>query len=88
MLESLIAPVSNLLERFIPDADTKQKIAHELVPKFLATRNRMGLRPRSWCQLLSIPDSRRFWRRDTASRWQYTNAYFNGTLRDWRHEII
>ena len=30
MLESLIAPVSNLLERFIPDADTKQKIAHEI----------------------------------------------------------
>jgi len=30
MLESLITPVSNLLERFIPDADTKQKIAHEI----------------------------------------------------------
>jgi hypothetical protein len=30
MLESLIAPVSNLLERFIPDADTKQKLAHEI----------------------------------------------------------
>ena len=30
MLESLISPVSNLLERFIPDADTKQKIAHEI----------------------------------------------------------
>ena len=30
MLESLIAPVSNLLERWIPDADTKQKLAHEI----------------------------------------------------------
>ena len=30
MLESLIAPVTNLLERFIPDADTKQKLAHEI----------------------------------------------------------
>mgnify|MGYP003639501322 CR=1 FL=1 len=30
MLEALIAPVSNLLERFIPDADTKQKLAHEI----------------------------------------------------------
>ena len=30
MLESLIVPVSNLLDRFIPDADTKQKIAHEI----------------------------------------------------------
>ena len=30
MLESLISPVSNLLERFIPDADTKQKLAHEI----------------------------------------------------------
>jgi hypothetical protein len=30
MLEALITPVSNLLERFIPDADTKQKIAHEI----------------------------------------------------------
>jgi len=30
MIESLIAPVTNLLERFIPDADTKQKLAHEI----------------------------------------------------------
>lgn len=30
MLEALITPVSNLLERFIPDADTKQKIAHQI----------------------------------------------------------
>lgn len=30
MLESLIAPVTGLLERFIPDADTKQKLAHEI----------------------------------------------------------
>ena len=30
MLSSLIAPVTSLLDKFIPDADTKQKIAHEL----------------------------------------------------------
>ena len=30
MIEALIAPVSNLLERFIPDANTKQKLAHEI----------------------------------------------------------
>ena len=30
MLSSLIAPVANLLDKFIPDADTKQKIAHEI----------------------------------------------------------
>ena len=30
MLESLITPVSNLLNKFIPDADVKQKIAHEI----------------------------------------------------------
>ena len=30
MLESLIAPVTHLLERFIPYADTKQKLAHEI----------------------------------------------------------
>ncbi len=30
MLESLIAPVTGLLEKWIPDADTKQKIAHEI----------------------------------------------------------
>tara|TARA_R110000772_G_scaffold150984_2_gene261720 strand:- start:225 stop:599 length:375 start_codon:yes stop_codon:yes gene_type:complete len=30
MLESLISPVSNLLNKFIPDADVKQKIAHEI----------------------------------------------------------
>ena len=30
MLESLIAPVTGLLERFIPDANTKQKLAHEI----------------------------------------------------------
>jgi len=30
MLSSLIAPVASLLDKFIPDADTKQKIAHEI----------------------------------------------------------
>jgi hypothetical protein len=29
-LNSLIAPVTGLLDKFIPDADTKQKIAHEI----------------------------------------------------------
>lgn len=30
MLQALIAPVASLLDKFIPDADTKQKIAHEI----------------------------------------------------------
>jgi len=30
MLSSLIGPATKLLDKFIPDADTKQKIAHEL----------------------------------------------------------
>ena len=30
MLESLIAPITGLLDKWIPDADTKQKIAHEI----------------------------------------------------------
>jgi len=30
MLQTLIAPVASLLDKFIPDADTKQKIAHEI----------------------------------------------------------
>jgi|TARA_R110002153_G_scaffold231731_1_gene384907 hypothetical protein len=30
MLSALIGPVTSLLDKFIPDADTKQKIAHEL----------------------------------------------------------
>lgn len=30
MLEALIAPVTGLLDKWIPDADTKQKIAHEI----------------------------------------------------------
>jgi hypothetical protein len=30
MLESLIAPITGLLDKWIHDADTKQKIAHEL----------------------------------------------------------
>jgi hypothetical protein len=30
ILTTLIAPVTGLLDKFIPDADTKQKIAHEL----------------------------------------------------------
>ena len=30
MLEKLIAPVTGLLDKFIPDADTKQRIAHEI----------------------------------------------------------
>ena len=30
MLEQLIAPVTGILDKFIPDADVKQKIAHEI----------------------------------------------------------
>ena len=30
MIDKLIEPVSDLLDKFIPDADTKQKIAHEI----------------------------------------------------------
>jgi hypothetical protein len=30
MIEKFIAPVTKLLDKFIPDADTKQKIAHEI----------------------------------------------------------
>jgi len=30
LLDKLIAPVTGLLDKFIPDADTKQKIAHEI----------------------------------------------------------
>ena len=30
LINSLIGPVSGLLDKFIPDADTKQKIAHEI----------------------------------------------------------
>ena len=30
MIEKLIAPVTKLLDKWIPDADTKQKIAHEI----------------------------------------------------------
>ena len=30
MIDKLIQPVTKILDKFIPDADTKQKIAHEL----------------------------------------------------------
>lgn len=30
MLQALIGPVTGLLDKFIPDADTKQKLAHEI----------------------------------------------------------
>ena len=30
ILKSLIQPVTSILDKFIPDADTKQKIAHEI----------------------------------------------------------
>jgi hypothetical protein len=30
LIEALIAPITGLLDKWIPDADTKQKIAHEL----------------------------------------------------------
>ena len=30
MMQQLIAPVTGLLDKFIPDADMKQKIAHEI----------------------------------------------------------
>ena len=31
MIDKLIKPISDILDKFIPDADVKQKIAHELV---------------------------------------------------------
>ena len=30
MLESLIAPVAGLLDKFIPDADERNRLAHEI----------------------------------------------------------
>ena len=30
MLQALIGPVASLLDKFIPDADTKNKLAHEI----------------------------------------------------------
>jgi uncharacterized membrane protein len=30
MIQSLIQPVTSILDKFIPDADTKQKLAHEI----------------------------------------------------------
>jgi hypothetical protein len=30
LVNALIAPVTSLLDKFIPDADTKQKLAHEI----------------------------------------------------------
>jgi len=36
MLEALIAPVTSLLDKFIPDADEKARLAHEIAT--LATR--------------------------------------------------
>lgn len=36
IVASLIGPVTGLLDKFIPDADTKQKIAHEIAT--LATK--------------------------------------------------
>tara|TARA_R110000772_G_C12976281_1_gene405277 strand:- start:5 stop:379 length:375 start_codon:yes stop_codon:yes gene_type:complete len=30
MLSQLISPISNIIDKFIPDADTKQKIAYDL----------------------------------------------------------
>ena len=30
MLQALIGPVASLLDKFIPDADTKSKLAHEI----------------------------------------------------------
>tara|TARA_R110002051_G_scaffold117776_1_gene191412 strand:+ start:917 stop:1288 length:372 start_codon:yes stop_codon:yes gene_type:complete len=30
MLQALIGPIASLLDKFIPDADTKQKLAHEI----------------------------------------------------------
>ena len=30
MLQALIGPIAGLLDKFIPDADTKQKLAHEI----------------------------------------------------------
>ena len=30
MLQALIGPIAGLLDKFIPDADTKNKLAHEI----------------------------------------------------------
>tara|TARA_R110002020_G_scaffold37353_2_gene112832 strand:- start:2304 stop:2717 length:414 start_codon:yes stop_codon:yes gene_type:complete len=30
MLQALIGPIASILDKFIPDADTKQKLAHEI----------------------------------------------------------
>jgi hypothetical protein len=30
MLQALIGPVASLLDKFIPDADTKQKLAYDI----------------------------------------------------------
>ena len=40
MLQALIGPVASLLDKFIPDADTKNKLAHEI-----ATMAQAGWRP-------------------------------------------
>ena len=40
MIEKFIAPVTNLLDKFIADADTKQKIAHEIEQCLNATRRK------------------------------------------------
>ena len=40
MIDKFIAPVTSLLDKFIPDADTKQKIAHEIAT--MSERARAG----------------------------------------------
>ena len=30
IFDALVGPVAGLLDKFIPDADTKQKLAHEI----------------------------------------------------------
>ena len=34
MIDKLIKPISKILDKFIPDADVKQKIAHELATMY------------------------------------------------------
>jgi hypothetical protein len=34
MIDKLIQPISKILDKFIPDADVKQKIAHELATMY------------------------------------------------------
>ena len=53
MIDKLIKPVSELLDKFIPDADTKQKIAHEI-----ATMSQKHIH-----EISSVPCDKGIWKR-------------------------